>query len=78
MKRKRALELRQAWGDRSCPHPAFAKEYDLGERTGNFICTQCGRSFSVREKVAITTARKADATSGPDADDAGQPPAGRH
>jgi transposase-like protein len=71
MKRKKALELQQAWGDQPCPHPAFAKEYDLGVRTGNFICTQCGRTFSVREKVAITAARKdADAASGGDVSDA--------
>ncbi|HSJ25765.1 MAG TPA: hypothetical protein VK929_13905 [Longimicrobiales bacterium] len=72
MKRKKALELQQAWGDRPCEHPDFAKEYDLGVRTGNFICTQCGAIFSVREKVAITSARRA-------ADDAaGDDVAGSH
>jgi hypothetical protein len=65
MKRKKALELQQAWGDQPCAHPSFAKEYDLGVRTGNFICTQCGRTFSVREKVAITSARaEADTATG--------------
>lgn len=59
MKRKRALELQQQWGDRPCDHPAFAKEYDLGVRTGGFICTQCGAIVSLREKVEITARRKA-------------------
>jgi hypothetical protein len=57
MKRKKALELQQAWGERPCDHPAFAKEYDLGVRTGNFICTQCGAILGLREKVEITSAR---------------------
>ena len=51
MKRKRALELQRSWGDRPCPHPALAKEYDLGQRTGNFVCTQCGAILSHREKL---------------------------
>ena len=58
MKRKRALELQQAWGDQPCPHPAFAKEYDLGARTGNFVCTQCGAILSFREKAEIAASRR--------------------
>lgn len=57
MKRKKALQLQQEWGDRPCEHPAFAKEYDLGERTGNFVCTQCGAILTLREKLEITTSR---------------------
>jgi hypothetical protein len=60
MKRKRALELQQEWGDRPCGHPSFAKEYDLGVRTGSFICTQCGAIVSLREKVEIMARRKAE------------------
>jgi hypothetical protein len=74
VKRKKALELQEAWGDQPCPHPTFAKEYDLGVRTGNFICTQCGRSFTVREKVAIMAERKeAEAPSAGDDIDTGAP-----
>lgn len=58
MKRKRALELQQEWGDRPCPHPAFAKEYDLGVRTGRFVCTQCGRIHTIREKAEIVASRR--------------------
>jgi transcription initiation factor TFIIIB Brf1 subunit/transcription initiation factor TFIIB len=58
MKRKRALELQQQWGDAPCDHPAFAKEYDLGERTGEFVCTQCGAIVTQREKVEVVAARK--------------------
>ncbi|MEX1181838.1 MAG: hypothetical protein WEF86_01285 [Gemmatimonadota bacterium] len=57
MKRKRALQLQQQWGDRPCDHPGFAKEYDLGARTGNFVCTQCGAILTLREKTGITATR---------------------
>ena len=61
MKRKRALELQQEWGGNPCSHPSFAKEYDLGARTGNFVCTQCGAILSMREKAALLAARRDDA-----------------
>lgn len=59
MKRKRALELQAAWGDKRCPHPDFAKEYDAGVRTGNFICTQCGTILGFREKGQLIASRRA-------------------
>lgn len=58
MKRKRALELQQAWGEKPCDHPTFAKEYDQGERTGNFVCTQCGAILSARQKIEIVRVRE--------------------
>ena len=58
MKRKRALELQQAWGGKPCEHPSFAKEYDQGERTGGFVCTQCGAILSARQKIEIVRARE--------------------
>ena len=60
MKKKRALELQQEWGDKPCEHPAFAKEYDLGERTGNYICTQCGQVLTFRERTELLKSRDQD------------------
>lgn len=73
MKRKKALELQQAWTGGECDHPAFAKEYDKGARTGSHICTRCGAIFTAPEKARITGARRdaADAMTG---DDASRPP----
>ena len=59
MQRKKAVELQQAWGDKPCDHPAFSREYDLGERTGNYCCTQCGASFTFRERSEVTAVRRA-------------------
>jgi DNA-directed RNA polymerase subunit RPC12/RpoP len=56
---KKASELRTAWGDRPCEHPAFAKEYDLGARTGDYVCTQCGAKVTFRERAEILAARRA-------------------
>ena len=47
MQKKRPTALQQACGDKPCDHPAFAKEYDNGERTGNYVCTQCGTTGHV-------------------------------
>jgi len=66
MQRKKALELRQAWGDKPCPHPAFSREYDLGERTGNYCCSQCGAALTFREKTELAAARGADPRRPPD------------
>jgi hypothetical protein len=59
MKLKKAQELREAWGSKPCDHPAFAKLYDMGERTGGFACTQCGASFTSREKADLVADRRA-------------------
>ncbi|MBC7895295.1 MAG: hypothetical protein H7066_07765 [Cytophagaceae bacterium] len=37
----------------------FTREYDLGERTGNYCCTQCGKSVTFREKAELTAGREA-------------------
>ena len=58
MQKKRATALRQAWGDAPCEHPAFAREYDLGERTGSYVCTQCGATLTFRQKAELLAARR--------------------
>lgn len=60
MQRKKAVELQQMWGDKPCDHPAFSREYDLGERTGNYCCTQCGAAVTFREKAEIMARRPAE------------------
>jgi hypothetical protein len=67
MKRKRALELQQAWGDKVCDHPAFAKEYDQGVRTGKYVCTQCGAIVTPMERAQIRASRDPAGSDGGDA-----------
>ena len=59
LQRKKAIELQQNWGNQPCDHPAFSREYDLGERTGNYCCTQCGATISFRERAEIMATREA-------------------
>jgi transposase-like protein len=59
MKQKQAQALRARWGDAPCEHPALAREYDqAGERTGSFICTQCGRTLTFEERTALKSSRR--------------------
>ena len=60
MQRKKAVELQQQWGDRPCDHPNLSREYDAGERTGNYRCTQCGASLSFRERAELMASRGAN------------------
>ena len=59
LQRKKAIELQKQWGNKPCEHPAFSREYHLGERTGNYCCTQCGASLTFREKAELTASRDA-------------------
>jgi len=53
MQMDKGIELRKAWGNKPCSHPIFDKEYVLGSDTGDYICIQCGRSFTKEEKKEI-------------------------
>ena len=57
MQKKRATALQLEWGGKPCDHPALAKEYDEGTRTGNYVCTQCGAFISFRERAEILEKR---------------------
>lgn len=46
MQMEDAKELREKWGNKPCNHPILDKEYYLGTQTGDYICTQCGKSAS--------------------------------
>ena len=54
--------LREEWGDKPCNHPNFEKETqgapmsNLGyveNKTGDYICTQCGEVFTKAEKLKL-------------------------
>lgn len=46
MQMKTAARLRKNWGDKVCDHPDFDREYCLGGQTGDYVCVQCGESFT--------------------------------
>lgn len=44
MQASQAEKLHRGWGDKPCNHTSLAKEYELGSATGDYVCTQCGKS----------------------------------
>ncbi|MDP1521494.1 hypothetical protein Q8A57_10985 [Porticoccus litoralis] len=48
--------LREAWGDKDCDHPGFTDEILFGSKTGDFVCIQCGKSFTKRERDSMNRA----------------------
>ena len=44
-----AEQIRQNWAGKPCNHPSFSKEYFFSMSTGDYVCNQCGESFSSEE-----------------------------
>ena len=63
---KKGQRLREEWGDKPCDHPNFEKETQgapisglryVESKTGDYICTQCGETFTKAEKDEIEANR---------------------
>lgn len=62
---KKGQRLRKEWGDKPSCHPCFEKETQgqvlshgyAEEKTGDYICTQCGETFTKAEKDEIEANR---------------------
>lgn len=57
MQYEKALKLKEEWGDKPCTHPSFQKEYYQSSQTGDYVCTQCGETFTLQEKIEIEKKR---------------------
>lgn len=64
---KKGEQLRREWDGTLCPHSNFSKETQgapiagLGyveSKTGDYICTQCGKVFTKAEKDKIEANRE--------------------
>jgi hypothetical protein len=51
-------KLMKAWGDKPCDHPAFEKIYYAGAFLTVYCCRQCGKEFTIAQKLEITDTRK--------------------
>lgn len=51
-------KLKEAWGDKPCDHPLLEKEYYAGAFLVTYVCTQCGKEFTIAEKLEMDEARK--------------------
>jgi len=57
-----ALKLKDSWGDRSCDHPHLEKEYYTGAYLTNYVCIQCGKEFTIAQKLEMNEVRKKNAS----------------
>lgn len=57
MQMEDAEKLRKAWGYKPCDHPSIAKEFRNEIATGDFVCTQCGATFTQFQAKAIEANR---------------------
>jgi hypothetical protein len=50
--------LRDSWGKKPCDHPRLEKEYYVGAFLINYVCTQCGKEFTIAQKLEMYELRK--------------------
>ena len=53
-----AQKVMQDWGDKPCTHPRLEKEYYTGAFLTNYVCTTCGKEFTIAEKLQMDIERK--------------------
>jgi hypothetical protein len=49
-------KLKESWGKKPCDHPKLEKEYYAGAFLINYVCTQCGKEFSIADKLEMDEA----------------------
>jgi hypothetical protein len=52
-----AQKIRESWGEKACDHPHFEKEYYIGAFLVNYVCTQCGKEFTIADKMELDESR---------------------
>lgn len=53
-----AQRLKDSWGNKPCDHPHLEKEYYVGAFLINYVCTHCGKEFTIARKFEMDEARK--------------------
>lgn len=44
-----AKKVRDEWGNKPCDHPKIEKEYFADTHTIDYVCSQCGKEFTILE-----------------------------
>lgn len=52
------LKLKESRGGGECSHPRLEKIYYTGAFLISYACVQCGREFSIAEKMELAVQRK--------------------
>ena len=53
-----AQKVKDSWGEKPCDHPHLEKEYYTGAFLTNYVCTQCGKEFTIAQKLEMDEERK--------------------
>jgi hypothetical protein len=53
-----AQKLKDSWGNKPCNHPHLEKEYYSGDYLTNYVCTQCGKEFTIAQKLEMDEMRR--------------------
>jgi len=53
-----AQEMKEKWGDKPCDHHHLEKEYYVGAFLTNYVCIQCGKEFTIPQKLEMDEERK--------------------
>jgi hypothetical protein len=53
-----AQKVKESWGEKPCTHPRLEKEYYTGAFLTNYVCTQCGKEFTIPQKLELDQERK--------------------
>jgi hypothetical protein len=56
------LRVRETWGDKECDHPRLEKIYYTGAFLISYACVQCGKEFTIAEKMDLSLERKRKAS----------------
>jgi hypothetical protein len=59
-----AQKIRESWGKKPCDHPHLEKEYYVGAYLVNWVCTNCGREFTIAQKLEREQSGKVIAING--------------
>jgi len=51
-------KVKEAWGKKPCDHPRLEKEFYVGAFLINWVCTQCGKEFTISQKLEMDQDRK--------------------
>jgi hypothetical protein len=53
-----AQRIKDEWGKKPCYHKHLEKEYYGGAFLVNWVCTTCGKEFTIAEKLEMDQARR--------------------
>ncbi len=53
-------KIKDDWGDKPCEHPKLEKVFYTGAFLTVYGCTQCGREFTIAQKLEMDEIRKSE------------------